>query len=38
MLMGVFEPYGDVIDIWIAKNPKGLWAFVLSAVCRLIKG
>ena len=23
MLMEVFGPYGDVVDIWIARNPKG---------------
>ena len=24
MLMEVFGPYGDVIDIWIARDPKGV--------------
>ena len=23
MLLSVFGPYGDVIDVWIARNPKG---------------
>ena len=31
MLMEVFGPYGDVIDIWIARNPKGV-LFVMSSL------
>ena len=28
MLMEVFGPYGDVIDIWIARDPKGVPFFI----------